>query len=40
MNPEMPPHDLSKVLDTIVEAEPTLAVAVRFMWLADVVTRR
>jgi len=38
--PRDAPFDLSKVLDTIVAADPTLAVDVRFKRLADVVARR
>jgi len=38
--PRDAPYDLSKVLNTIVEADPTLAVDVRFKRLADVVARR
>jgi hypothetical protein len=38
--PRDAPHDLSRVLDTIVEAEPALEVKVRSMRLADIAARR
>lgn len=38
--PRDAPYDLSQVLDTIREADPTLVVDVRFRRLSDIVTRR
>ena len=38
--PRDAPYDLSQVLDTIVEADPSLVTDARFRRLADIVTRR